>query len=306
MDEWLGAGGWVVAASDRAARAAAAEFHRARQAEGLTAWAAPRIVDWNRFVRGEWEERGRSGRGAGRLVLNAAQERALWTEILRRSAHLATVLEGPRHRLAGMAAEAHGLLCAFAPRFVERPGARSGWQADAGALSGWLAEFDEECRKQSLVSAGRLAMELVPLLKADGAERPGLMLALDRGGACRGIAFRIRAADLREELLLVWRREMLGGAYLARWVKLRTQDGPVRAVTFVVNRAFPRYAPALTEAEVAERIATAQGELGSCAEYFEQTVEHLHALGLRDAGLERIRRDMERRAAPMSAAGRLG
>lgn len=137
-------------------------------------------------------------------------------------------------------------------------------------------------------------------------ERPGLMLALDRGGACRGIAFRIRAADLREELLLVWRREMLGGAYLARWVKLRTQDGPVRAVTFVVNRAFPRYAPALTEAEVAERIATAQGELGSCAEYFEQTVEHLHALGLRDAGLERIRRDMERRAAPMSAAGRLG
>ncbi len=56
-------------------------------------------------------------------------------------------------------------------------------------------------------------------------EHPGLMLALDRGGSCRGLAFRIPAREARTELLLAWRREMFGGAYEARWVPARTDDG---------------------------------------------------------------------------------
>src|ERR1700712_3881693 len=53
---------------------------------------------------------------------------------------------------------------------------------------------------------------------------PGLMLALDRGGAWRGPAFRTPAADVAEELGLLWRREMVGGSYCARWVRA-TIDG---------------------------------------------------------------------------------
>lgn len=49
-------------------------------------------------------------------------------------------------------------------------------------------------------------------------DQPGLMLALDRGGACYGLAFRIPAEQARHELRLLWRREMLSGAYEARWV----------------------------------------------------------------------------------------
>ncbi|WP_245513348.1 gamma-glutamylcyclotransferase [Enterovirga rhinocerotis] len=123
---------------------------------------------------------------------------------------------------------------------------------------------------------------------------PGLMLALDRGGACRGMAFRIAAQQARDELRLVWRREMLSGSYLARWVRVATEAGPVRAVTFVVNPDHARYIGFMDEAEAAERIRRASGELGSCLDYFDRTVASLQAFGLRDAALERIARAITR------------
>ena len=121
-------------------------------------------------------------------------------------------------------------------------------------------------------------------------ECPGLMLALDRGGICRGTAFRIAAERVRQELLLVWRREMLSGAYLARWVSVATEAGPVRAVTFVANRQHARYTGAMPECEAADRIRLGSGELGTCLDYFERTVRALHAFGIRDAALERLGR----------------
>ncbi|MDB5591566.1 gamma-glutamylcyclotransferase [Enterovirga sp.] len=119
---------------------------------------------------------------------------------------------------------------------------------------------------------------------------PGLMLALDRGGLCRGMGFRIAAERVREELLLVWRREMLSGAYLARWVQVETEAGRVRAVTFVANRAHPRYLGRLADEATAERIRIAAGELGTCRDYFDRTVTALDAFGIRDAALSRIGR----------------
>jgi cation transport protein ChaC len=119
-------------------------------------------------------------------------------------------------------------------------------------------------------------------------ETPGLMLALDHGGACKGVAFRIGASEIREELGILWRREMFGGSYNARWVRLKTPEGIKRAVTFVCNRKHPRYIPEICVLETAKLIATGCGDLGTCREYLENTVEHLAALGMRDRGLMRI------------------
>ncbi|MGH7156461.1 MAG: gamma-glutamylcyclotransferase, partial [Acetobacteraceae bacterium] len=118
-------------------------------------------------------------------------------------------------------------------------------------------------------------------------QQPGLMLALDRGGACYGLAYRL-AAPAREELLLVWRREMFGQAYAARWVRVALGDGVVPAITFVVNRRFERYAGVLADEVVAERLATAGGALGTCGEYLDCTLGQLRTFGLRDRGLERL------------------
>jgi glutathione-specific gamma-glutamylcyclotransferase len=118
---------------------------------------------------------------------------------------------------------------------------------------------------------------------------PGLMLALDRGGSCGGALLRIAASEARAELLLAWRRELFTGAYRSRWVTAMTPNGPIRAMTFVANRAHTRYVGRLDEATVAERIARADGALGSCRSYLVQTLEAVHALGLRDHVLERLR-----------------
>jgi cation transport protein ChaC len=117
---------------------------------------------------------------------------------------------------------------------------------------------------------------------------PGLMLALDRGGTCRGVAFRIQAQHVRHELLLIWRREMFGTAYLARWVQVHTACGIFPAITFVVNRTHPRYTGRLDDAKAAMHIASASGALGTCAAYLQNTLEHLESLGIRDAALQRI------------------
>ncbi len=123
-------------------------------------------------------------------------------------------------------------------------------------------------------------------------ETPGLMLALDRGGACRGVAFRIAGAKVRQELDLLWQREMFGGAYNARWVSLESAGNwrgeKFRALTFVINHAHPRYMAELSVEQTAALIATGCGELGSCREYLENTVEHLLELGVRDTNLTRI------------------
>jgi probable DNA repair protein len=171
IDAWLRDGGLVVTASDRAARALAAAFHRARRAEGLLAWPAPSILDWKSFVRTAWEERSRDGR----LLLNAAQEQSLWAEIAGADGRLATLLEGPRHRIAALAMEAHELLCGYAPQLL-RTAARAAWGQDAEAFSGWLAAFDQTCRSGNLLSPARLPLELIPLLESDALERPPLLL----------------------------------------------------------------------------------------------------------------------------------
>ncbi len=123
-------------------------------------------------------------------------------------------------------------------------------------------------------------------------ETPGLVLALDRGGACRGVAFRIAAANVAQELGLLWQREMYGGAYNARWVTLEAAGNwrgeRFRALTFVINHAHPRYMAELSVEQTAALIATGCGAFGTCREYLENTVAHLLELGVRDTNLMRI------------------
>ena len=172
IDAWLRGGGLVVTASERAARALAAAFHRARQAEGLTAWPAPEIHDWNTFLRAAWQDRSLDGR----LLLNPTQEQSLWAGIAASSGRLATLLEEPRFRMASLAMDAHALICAYAPQFLKES-TRGAWQQDAAAFSAWLAAFDEACRTGNLLSPARLPLELVPLLEAEAGKRPPLLLA---------------------------------------------------------------------------------------------------------------------------------
>ncbi len=176
LNAWLRGGGLVVAASERAARAVATTYHRARRAEGLTAWTAPKVRNWEEFARRAWEEHTRRPR----LLLNPLQEQSLWAEIVAADGRRAVLLEEPLHRIAKLAMDAHRLLCLHAPQFLE-PTARAMWQQDAGMFSNWLTTFDEACRAGELISPSRVPPELIESIKNDGGTRPPLLLAgLDR------------------------------------------------------------------------------------------------------------------------------
>ena len=120
-------------------------------------------------------------------------------------------------------------------------------------------------------------------------ERPGLALGLEPGGACRGIAYRIKRRDAEVAFDQIWRREMFTGCYTPRWVDVQLVDRRARAVTFVARRAHLQYAGRLTLEDAARHIAYAHGERGSCRDYLTNTLDHLVQLGVRDRTMERLR-----------------
>jgi glutathione-specific gamma-glutamylcyclotransferase len=123
--------------------------------------------------------------------------------------------------------------------------------------------------------------------------KPGLVLGLDRGGACRGMVFHVEAIHAAEVLAYLDDRELPDGAeivYRRREVDVRlaASGQVVKAVTYIANRACRNYCGRLASAEAAAVIAAGHGAMGSNRDYLLNTVEHLRAVGVRDRGLERI------------------
>ncbi|MFT4100982.1 MAG: gamma-glutamylcyclotransferase [Burkholderiaceae bacterium] len=156
----------------------------------------------------------------------------------------------------------------------------------------WNPAFDHEGQSRALVRGWRRSFCLRSVFGRGSAADPGLMLALDRGGACNGAAFRIAPAKAEQELRLVWRREMLSGVYDARWLAAAIDGRPVRVLTFVANRRHERYLGRIDVGEAARLIATGRGRLGTCRAYFDSMIEAMQRMGIRDAAMERLRREL--------------
>ena len=119
-------------------------------------------------------------------------------------------------------------------------------------------------------------------------ERPGLVLGLDRGGSCRGIAFRLAADRQGEAIDRIWAREMAGQVYQMRRLTITTPQGRLAAYAFTVRREAHDYAGRLSLDEAARLLAGAAGGRGSGRDYLANTLRHLEALGIRDGPLHRI------------------
>ncbi|MDR7034223.1 gamma-glutamylcyclotransferase [Mesorhizobium sp. BE184] len=120
-------------------------------------------------------------------------------------------------------------------------------------------------------------------------ERPGLVLGLDRGGSCVGLAFRV-PGDLHGEVMAYLReRELVTSVYLERRLAVRLETGAkVEATAYVVDRGHKQYAGALDEAEAASFVGGSAGKSGHNEDYLFSTIEHLQALGIRDHWLEAV------------------
>lgn len=134
-------------------------------------------------------------------------------------------------------------------------------------------------------------------------ERPGLVLTLERGGSCRGLAYRLTGSTSREELLGLWRREMSLGSYHPRWLDCHAGADRFPVLTFIVNRSCSGYAGKLPLEVMVQAMATARGKFGSSAEYLFQTQAALESHGILDP---RVKRLADRVKAHLAAASRPG
>ena len=125
-------------------------------------------------------------------------------------------------------------------------------------------------------------------------ENPGLVLGLEAKAneCCRGVAYRLPIDEnLESELLLLWRREMVVGSYIPTWISARIQDSlaekerKIEVLTFVVDTQHPVYVSDLSTDKLVHSLATAEGSLGSSAEYLDSTVNGLLAAGIEDPTL---------------------
>ncbi|MGH8765093.1 MAG: gamma-glutamylcyclotransferase [Burkholderiales bacterium] len=120
-------------------------------------------------------------------------------------------------------------------------------------------------------------------------EKPGLVMGLCRGGSCWGMAFRIHAAQAKETLDTLWKREMLNHVYMPRFVPISLKEPQrVQALAFVADTTHRQYAGELGLDARARLVAQGVGQRGRCVDYIRNTLDHMRDLGVRDPHLARI------------------
>ncbi|MBU4609956.1 gamma-glutamylcyclotransferase [Achromobacter sp. GG226] len=170
----------------------------------------------------------------------------------------------------------------------------AGWNGDDdlwifgyGSLI-WKPEFAHTEQRLGMVRGYHRALCLWSRVNRGTPQNPGLVFGLDRGGACRGMAFRLASADVPSVFPALWEREMPSGAYLPRWLRCETAQGDVRALVFVMDRNSPGYAGQLTRDEVIAAVRRGCGRYGQCVDYVASTARALREHGIADHRLERI------------------
>jgi glutathione-specific gamma-glutamylcyclotransferase len=164
------------------------------------------------------------------------------------------------------------------------------WVFGYGSLM-WRPGFDFVERVPARLIGEHRALCVYSFVHRGTPEKPGLVLGLDRGGACRGIAFRVtennRAATIaylraREQVTSVY-REVKRSVWLQNEARQR-----VSALAYVVDRGHVQYAGRLSQAEQVRHVLQGHGQSGVNRDYVLATVQAIEAEGFRDPQLHRL------------------
>jgi cation transport protein ChaC len=133
-------------------------------------------------------------------------------------------------------------------------------------------------------------------------DKPGLVLGLDAGGTCRGQAFRVAAPRRAEVIDYLNERELVGYAYLARFLPVRLEDGrAVEAYTFVADTGHHHYAGRLPLERAAAIIMDAEGCAGLNRDYLINTIRQLESDGFAEGALHELLVEVERQTGIIEA-----
>jgi cation transport protein ChaC len=120
-------------------------------------------------------------------------------------------------------------------------------------------------------------------------ERPGLVLGLDRGGSCKGVAYRVAGGERDRVVAYLRERELVTRVYVEAWRPVRlaaARATTVAALAFIVDRHHEQYAGKLDREALLAHVQDRHGRSGPNRDYVVNTVRHLRELGLHDAALE--------------------
>lgn len=162
------------------------------------------------------------------------------------------------------------------------------WVFGYGSLM-WRPGFPYEERVTAHLAGAHRALCVYSWVHRGTPERPGLVLGLDRGGSCRGVAYRVAAADREAVIAYLRDRELVTDVYREAWraVRLDHPGRPVAtALTFLVDRDHRQYAGVLPPEELLGHVRGARGKSGENAEYVINTAGHLRELGFQDRILD--------------------
>ncbi|MEQ8965750.1 MAG: gamma-glutamylcyclotransferase [Azospirillaceae bacterium] len=193
---------------------------------------------------------------------------------------------------------ARALKAAHGGRYLPIPQGSDMWVFGYGSLM-WNPEFDYLDCVPALLFGWHRTFCVYSHRYRGTPERPGLVLGLDAGGSCRGMAYRVAAENVDSTLDYLWEREMVTGVYRPSMLSLRLgagrDGGRIRAVGFVVDRHHPQYAGGLDMEAATDIICTGHGLRGPNADYLFNTVDHLDVLGIADTPLHLMARRVAER-----------
>jgi cation transport protein ChaC len=162
------------------------------------------------------------------------------------------------------------------------------WIFGYGSLM-WRAGFEFIERRQARLIGGHRSLCVYSHVHRGTPEKPGLVLGLDRGGSCRGVAFRVSADKARATLGYLQERELVTKVYKEAERPVELLEGSterVRALCFLVDRSHPQYAGKLSLEAQLHHVRQGHGRSGANPEYVLETVSHMRELGIRDPSLE--------------------
>jgi len=164
------------------------------------------------------------------------------------------------------------------------------WVFGYGSLM-WRPGFDFiERRNARLVGAHR-ALCVYSFVHRGTPENPGLVFGLDRGGTCRGIAYRVAAAHRDATIDYLRAREQVTMVYREAWRSIWLDEDPkqrVPALVYMVDRGHQQYAGRLTVSQQVHLVRQGHGRSGQNRDYVLDAVASIEALGYRDTELHEI------------------
>jgi len=155
----------------------------------------------------------------------------------------------------------------------------------------WRPGFAHAERRPALLVGAHRALCIYSWVHRGSRARPGLVLGLDHGGSCRGVAYRVEGGRRKEVLAYLRERELVTAVYRESWRPVRLLGEKPRRVTalaYLADRTHVQYAGRLAAEAVLAQVEGARGHSGDNAGYVIATARHLSELGIRDAALERL------------------